>query len=191
MCCIAHIARALCPLGTSSSSILPCGIRDRSIIVFALFHTTVILPSISRVVRCLSPYPPHCSAPPDVPLLGFGHTPLPAVGLGRATTDITSSDNTLVPPQRKEQAFSCHWALSTILTLLGLHPLPRLGINTQRQASKSLRRRDIPNVPPLGHTLLRPGNPRLGRIISMNSMVHSARECGGLAREIRRCGLVR
>lgn len=72
MCCIAHIARALCPLGTSSSSILPCGIRDRSIIVFALFHTTVILPSISRVVRCLSPYPPVAQRRRTCRCLGLG-----------------------------------------------------------------------------------------------------------------------
>ena len=84
----------------------------------ALFHTTVILPSISRVVRCLSPYP-HCSAPPDVPPLGFGCAPLLAIGLGCATPYIASRNDALVPPQRKEQTLSRHWALSTVFAPLG------------------------------------------------------------------------
>lgn len=63
--------------------------------------------------------PPHCSAPPDVPPLGFGRTPLLAIGLGCTTPYIASRNDALVPPQRKEQTLSRHWALSTVFAPLG------------------------------------------------------------------------
>lgn len=55
--------------------------------------------------QCVPPLvalPLHHLASPSPPLLRFGCAPLPAVGLSCATTDITGSNNTLVPPQRKE-----------------------------------------------------------------------------------------
>ena len=39
-----------------------CSFAIKITLASALFHTPVILPSISRVVRCLSPYPPLLSA---------------------------------------------------------------------------------------------------------------------------------
>ena len=189
--CTAHIARALCPLGTpllnSLRGIEPhgclCSIGDCFVIASALFHTPVILPSISNM-QPIHARPRSSSASPSPPLLGFGHAPLLAVGLGCATTDITSSDNTLVSPQRKEQAFSRHRTPSTIFTLLGLYLLLRLSINTQRQASKSLRRGNISNMSPLGHTLLRPGNPCPRRIIDVDGVMHDSSKRGRLAGEI-------
>ena len=62
---------------------------------------------------------PHCSAPPDVPPLGFGCAPLLAIGLGCATPYIASRNDALIAPQRKEQTLSRHWALSTVFAPLG------------------------------------------------------------------------
>ena len=70
--CTAHIARALWPLGTLSLLNVPRGVRYCSIIASALFHTPVILPSISRVVRCLSPHPPITQRRRTCRRLGLG-----------------------------------------------------------------------------------------------------------------------